>query len=158
MVCQWRNAFSRQSSRNCGSCFFLDMAATTPSSSPGGRLSDSISVMKPCRYFCARRALTSWGLLDTRISRCRYASVVDKWGRFPGIHKRLDAYFRRQVGDAQGSCVQTRQLAQRDLFQGAADGGVHALPCAADTALAFDAALARRAAAFGDRDRSLEHV
>ena len=48
----------------------LEIAATTPSSSPGGRLSDSISVMKPCRYFCASRASTSWDLLDTWISSC----------------------------------------------------------------------------------------
>src|SRR5882724_11307953 len=158
MVSQCRNAFNRQSSKNCGSCFFLDMAATTSSSSPGGKLSDSMSVMKPCRYFCARRASTSWDLLDTKISSCRYASVVTKWGRFPGIHPGIHANFRRQVGDAQGRGVQTGQLAQRDLFQCPADGRVHPLPCCADSALALDAAMARRAAAFGDRDRSLEYV
>src|SRR6202795_3762334 len=121
MVCQCRNALSRQSSKNCGSCFFFDMAATTPSSSPGGRLSDSISVMKPWRYFCARRASTSWDLIDTWIFKLLTLFILHEavFGFFPSG---FDANFLRQVGDAQGGGVQTVQLAQRHFFEGAAYG------------------------------------
>src|ERR1700722_5003736 len=66
--------------------------------------------------------------------------------------------FRCQVGNAQRGRVQARQLAQRDLFQGTADGRIHPLPCVADAALTFDTALTRGAAAFSDRDGTLEYV
>src|ERR1700679_2566062 len=169
MVCQCRKAVSRQSSKICGSCFFFDMAATTFSSSPGGRASDSISVMKPCRYFWARRASTSWGLLDTRGSSWRCVAVralfavrALKMGTVfrysPLSHLRRHANFRRQVGDPQGGGVQSRQLPEGYLLQRTADGGVHPLPRAPDAALALDSALARGAAAFGDGNRPLEHV
>ena len=52
------------------------------------------------------------------------------------------ANLRRQVGYAQRGGFQSRQLAQCHLLQSAPDGSVHPLPGAADTALAFDPALA----------------
>jgi len=148
------NAFSRQSSKNCGSCFFLDMAATTPSSSPGGRLSDSISVMKPCRYFCARRASTSWVLVDTGISSCHYASVKLKWGSLC----RYSAEAGREFPDARSATrrklrpapANWRKVTSSSARRMAAFTRCHAAPT---RHWPLDAALARRAAAFGDCDR-----
>ena len=54
--------------------------------------------------------------------------------------------------------VESRELVQRHILERAANGGIDALPGAADAALALDAALAGGAAAFRDRDRALEHV
>src|SRR5208283_3193681 len=148
MVCQCRNAFRRQSSRNCGSFFFSDIARTTPSSSPGGKLSDSISVTKPWRYFWPISASTSCDLLDT-ISSFRCVAP-----RFDGPSRRRSkrgaAYVQRQVRYAHNRRIESSKLLQRHIFQCLADGGVDALPRAADAAHALDTALARGAAAFGD--------
>src|SRR6185437_10065254 len=57
-----------------------------------------------------------------------------------------------------GPVNQTRQFAQRHLFQRAADGRIDPLPGAADAALPLDAAVTRCAAAFGDGDRALEDI
>jgi hypothetical protein len=47
---------------------------------------------------------------------------------------------------------------QCHIIERAANGGVHPLPTAADAALTLDAAAARRAAAFGDRDGPFEYI
>src|SRR5579862_8927529 len=104
IVCQCLNAFRRQSSRNFGSFFLSEIARTTLSSSPGGRLSDSISVTKPCRYFCPRIDSTSCCLLDTM--------------EFQGI-----ADVEAQAGCARRRGVEARQLLQGDIVERAADRG-----------------------------------
>ena len=48
MVSQCRSAFRRHSSRKAGSPFLREMSRTTSSSSPGGTVSESMSVTKPC--------------------------------------------------------------------------------------------------------------
>ncbi len=47
---------------------------------------------------------------------------------------------------------------QRHVLQRAANRGIDPLPRAADAAQTLDAALARGAAAFGDGDRTFEHI
>ncbi|CRI67658.1 hypothetical protein THIOKS1720011 [Thiocapsa sp. KS1] len=51
---------SRHSVMNSGSPLRAEMARTTPSSRPGGRVSDSISVTKPCSYSDLTISSTAW--------------------------------------------------------------------------------------------------
>src|ERR1700690_376030 len=148
MVCQCRNALRRQSSKNAGSFFLSDIARTTPSSSPGGKLSDSMSVTKPWRYFWPMSASTSCDLLDT----------IEFQFSLRARSRRVAPNFESQVGDAHRGRIEAGQLTQRHILQSAANRGIDPLPRAADPTLPLDAALARGAAAFGDGDRALEHV
>src|ERR1022692_4027958 len=148
MVCQCRNAFKRQSSKNAGSFFLSDIARTTSSSSPGGKLSDSISVTKPCRYFWLMSASTSCDLLDT----------IEFRFRFRARSRRVASNFPGQSRDAHRGRIEPGQLAQRHILQSAANRSIDPLPRAADSTLALDAALARGAAAFGNGDGAFERI
>src|SRR5688572_22256685 len=57
IVFQCLNALSRQSSSHCGSSFLAEMNRTVSSDSPGGTVSDSMSVSKP--YWYSRLASVS---------------------------------------------------------------------------------------------------
>src|SRR5262245_21220360 len=97
---------------NSGSCFLREIVRITSSSRPGGTVSDSMSVTKPCRYFCptsASRVGSFCGLLAMRIS-------TGSFGVGARDARERDARDR----DALGTC----ELGQRHVVERAADGGV----------------------------------
>src|SRR5271156_151065 len=62
------------------------------------------------------------------------------------------------AGRAPWRSVESGEVLQCDILEGAANAGVDALPGPADAALSLDAAVAGSARAFRDRDRALEYV
>ena len=66
--------------------------------------------------------------------------------------------FGCEIREAQVGGIEPSQLMQGDVIEGAANGGIHSLPRAADATLPLDAAPARRTATFGDGDRSFEDI
>src|SRR5262245_25303388 len=134
-----------------GSFFLREMSRMTSSSSPGGSVSDSMSVTKPCRYFCPTSASRSCGLVDI-------VSLRRKWGRSRASRRAWRPQFRPQVRHRYTSGLEPGELCERDVVQGAPDGPVDALPRVADPADVFDAAVAVLAAALGDRDRPFQGI
>src|SRR5512134_1424764 len=107
---------------NSGSRFLREMIVTTSSSSPGGSVSDSTSVTKPCRYFCATSASRSVCGLDMMMRYLCLEPAGTARRRGDGAHGR--GKMRTPDGDGFLAC----QLRQRDLVERAADRAVDALP------------------------------
>src|SRR5487761_547450 len=130
---------------NAGSFFLAEISRITSSFSPGGTVSDSISVMKPWRYSPRTSFSTFWGSVATWIPLLCIAALQagERYPHFHGWH-----YRRRRA----------RKLGQGHGFQGIANGETDALPVVAHAAHRLDAATVMAQTALGNGHRSLDGV
>src|SRR5512135_50643 len=132
---------------NWGSPFLREISRITSSSRPGGTVSDSMSVTKPWRYFCATSASRSCCCVDM--------PFTSESARAAHGHR---ADHRGELWTPDGDGFLASQLGERQLVERTAEGGVDALPSRARAAYRLEVAGTVVAAALRDGDRSLDRV